>query len=52
MALMYANAYMYMYEIQDILAQFGQHIMVYYRYIDDLLVIWKGTQVEAHDMVE
>ncbi|CAH2246455.1 Hypothetical predicted protein [Pelobates cultripes] len=47
---MYANAYMYVYEIQHILSPYEDHITGYYHY--DLLIIWKGTQVEAQQMME
>ncbi|XP_063297779.1 probable cation-transporting ATPase 13A4 [Pelobates fuscus] len=48
----YANAYMYMYEIQYILTPYARSIMGYYRYIDDLLIIWKGTPEQAQNMVD
>ncbi|CAH2281855.1 Hypothetical predicted protein [Pelobates cultripes] len=52
MAPMYANAYMYAYETQHILTTYKNNIIGYYRYIDDLLIIWRGSQTEAHMMVE
>ncbi|CAH2315096.1 Hypothetical predicted protein, partial [Pelobates cultripes] len=52
MAPMYANAYMYVYEKNNILIPYAHLIQGYYRFIDDLLIIWKGTSAEAYTMVE
>ncbi|CAH2223921.1 Hypothetical predicted protein, partial [Pelobates cultripes] len=51
MAPMYANAYMFQYEQHNILSQYGHLIKGYYRYIDDILILWQGTEQEALDMI-
>ncbi|CAH2282762.1 Hypothetical predicted protein [Pelobates cultripes] len=52
MAGMHANAYMYVYEKNNILTPYAHLIQGQYRFIDDLLIIWKGTPEEAYTMVE
>ncbi|CAH2329819.1 Hypothetical predicted protein, partial [Pelobates cultripes] len=47
MAPMYANAYMYQYEMQYILQRYDLHITRYFRFIDDILILWNGTKEEA-----
>ncbi|CAH2311540.1 Hypothetical predicted protein [Pelobates cultripes] len=51
MAPMYANVFMYIYETQHILTPYRENIISFYRYIDDLLILWRGTLTEAHEMV-
>ncbi|CAH2293660.1 Hypothetical predicted protein [Pelobates cultripes] len=52
MAPMYANAYMYVYEKEHILEKYQSNIIAYYRFIDDLFIIWSGTCESAHKMVQ
>ncbi|CAH2277152.1 Hypothetical predicted protein [Pelobates cultripes] len=52
MATMYSNAYMLVYEQNNILIRYGHLIQGYYSYIDDLLIVWNGTIPEAYTMVE
>ncbi|CAH2283446.1 Hypothetical predicted protein [Pelobates cultripes] len=35
-----------------ILSKYGQYIQGYFRYIDDLLLLWSGSTIEAMDMVQ
>ncbi|CAH2277356.1 Hypothetical predicted protein [Pelobates cultripes] len=51
MAPMYADAYMYIYEKEHILEKYQRNILAYYRFIDDLFIIWSGTCESAHEMV-
>ncbi|CAH2223213.1 Hypothetical predicted protein [Pelobates cultripes] len=44
MAPMFANTYLYIYEKNNILIPYAHLIQGYYRFIDDLLIIW--TMVE------
>ncbi|CAH2284476.1 Hypothetical predicted protein, partial [Pelobates cultripes] len=52
MAPMYANAYMYAYEMENNFSIFQQHIVKYFHFIDDVFIIWRGTVSQAHAMVE
>uniref|UniRef100_A0A8C5M435 Reverse transcriptase domain-containing protein n=1 Tax=Leptobrachium leishanense TaxID=445787 RepID=A0A8C5M435_9ANUR len=50
MAPMYANAYMYKFEIDNILTQFPDKIVEYVRFIDDIFILWRGTVNEAREI--
>ncbi|CAH2283607.1 Hypothetical predicted protein, partial [Pelobates cultripes] len=52
MAPMYANAYMFQYEQQNILSEYGHLIKGYYHYIDDNLIVWQGMEQQALDMIQ
>ncbi|CAH2246417.1 Hypothetical predicted protein [Pelobates cultripes] len=49
---MYANSYMYIFETEHILEPFKRNIIKYFRFIDDILIIWRGTKTQAQEMVE
>uniref|UniRef100_A0A8C5PUI2 Reverse transcriptase domain-containing protein n=1 Tax=Leptobrachium leishanense TaxID=445787 RepID=A0A8C5PUI2_9ANUR len=46
MAPMYANAFMYLYEVKYILPLFSDGLRAYHRFIDDILIIWDGDELQ------
>ncbi|CAH2250933.1 Hypothetical predicted protein [Pelobates cultripes] len=49
MAPMYANVFMYTYEKRHILTQYGEH---YFRFINDILLLWIGSTEEFNLMMQ
>ncbi|CAH2321455.1 Hypothetical predicted protein [Pelobates cultripes] len=49
---MYANAYMVIYEEKQVLQRYKSNILSYYKFIDDLLIIWNKLVEEAQNMVQ
>ncbi|CAH2295500.1 Hypothetical predicted protein [Pelobates cultripes] len=52
MAPMYANAYMHIFEREHILHPYRERIVQYVRFIDDILILWKGSIAEAEQFVK
>ncbi|CAH2274336.1 Hypothetical predicted protein, partial [Pelobates cultripes] len=52
MAPMYANTYMRVFEKEHILHPYREQIVQYVRFIDDILILWKGSVVEAEQFVK
>ncbi|CAH2300860.1 Hypothetical predicted protein [Pelobates cultripes] len=52
MAPMYANAYIHIFEKQHILHPYTEQIVQYVRFIDDILILWKGSVMEAEQFVQ
>ncbi|CAH2246307.1 Hypothetical predicted protein [Pelobates cultripes] len=52
MAPMYANAYMHIFEREHILHPYRERIIQYVRFIDDILILWKGSIAEAEQFVK
>ncbi|CAH2277040.1 Hypothetical predicted protein [Pelobates cultripes] len=51
MAPMYANAFMYESETKFILQNYTQQIIRYFRFINDILILWVGSKEEAVQFV-
>ncbi|CAH2221869.1 Hypothetical predicted protein [Pelobates cultripes] len=52
MAPMYANGYMYQFENPYILGSYGEYILAYACYIDNIFLLFKGTSVEVERMIQ
>ncbi|XP_041419176.1 uncharacterized protein LOC121393785 isoform X1 [Xenopus laevis] len=51
MAPAYANLFMHQYEQCHIIPWFAENFFLFKRYIDDMLIIWRGSQDEFIEMV-
>ncbi|CAH2321449.1 Hypothetical predicted protein [Pelobates cultripes] len=52
MAPMYANAYMHVFEEQHILQPYSEQIIKYVRFIDDILILWRGFVVDVKQFIQ
>ena len=48
----YASLYMGWFENKFILPRIRQHVSMYVRYIDDIFIVWKGSECELKKFLE